>query len=67
LVTNKGFIALNDLNGLNLLNVSVPHNSCGVLHGLDDLRIAGATAEVARQREANILFRGVEIFVEQRL
>src|SRR5215467_10143549 len=39
----------------------------GPQHGLDDVLVAGATAEVARQRPPHLVLGRVGVFVEERL
>src|SRR5918992_2329546 len=49
------------------LNIGSPHLPGGVLHRLDDPQIAGAAAEVARQRLAQVLLPRIRILTQHRL
>ena len=60
-------VGLNDLNGLNLLNVFISYHRRRILHRLDDLRVTCATAEIARECVTNFILGRVLILVEQRL
>ena len=60
-------VGLNDLNGLSLLNVFISYHRRRVLHRLDDLRVACATAEIAGECVTNFILGRILILVEQRL
>src|SRR5882757_4181711 len=44
---------------------SAPHPNRGRHHGVDDVLVAGAAAEIARQRLADLVFAGRGVFVEK--
>src|SRR5262245_30338424 len=43
-----------------------PHGRGGALHGLDDVLVPGAAADVPRQRPADLLLAGVGVLGEER-
>src|SRR6185436_14041765 len=49
-----------------LPRIGGPHRTRRVLHGQHDLRVCAATAQVARQRGANVRLLGRAVVVQQR-
>jgi hypothetical protein len=65
IVSNFGFRASNLFGKDSKLLLSTPLLFCCILNGFNDLHVAGAHAQIAGQRFANLFFGWVRITLEQ--